>query len=251
MLKDDSLRNELAGHPYPVLFASVGGAHLYGFPSPDSPYDIRGAHLLPLAQIVGLKKGPETAEHSAVREGIKISMATQDLHKFIRHMLKRNGAALEQLFSPLVVQDSPDYLDLAELGKGCITRHLVQYYLDSAETQWKLFQKENPPKVKPLLYVFRTLLTGIHLMQSGEIQCNLLALNQQFRLGFLDDLVSFRLAGAEKGKVEEPRLDLMEKEYRRLLGTLEIEGERTTLPEEPSTAPGLHDLLVRVRLNRA
>jgi len=25
--------------------------------------------------------------------------------------------------------------------------------------QWRLFQKEDPPKVKPLLYVFRVLLT--------------------------------------------------------------------------------------------
>ena len=40
-------------------------------------------------------------------------------------------------------------------------------------------------------------------------------------------------------------LDLVEKEYRRLLGALEIEGERTTLPEEPTSVQGLHDLLVR------
>ena len=34
--------------PYPMLFATVSGAHLYGFPSPDSDYDLRGVHILPL-----------------------------------------------------------------------------------------------------------------------------------------------------------------------------------------------------------
>jgi hypothetical protein len=29
-------------HPYALLFATVSGAHLYGFPSADSDYDLRG-----------------------------------------------------------------------------------------------------------------------------------------------------------------------------------------------------------------
>jgi hypothetical protein len=35
----DLLRAEAARHPYKLLFATVSGAHLYGFPSPDSDYD--------------------------------------------------------------------------------------------------------------------------------------------------------------------------------------------------------------------
>ncbi len=31
----------VAAQPYPLLFATIGGAHLYGFPSPDSDYDLR------------------------------------------------------------------------------------------------------------------------------------------------------------------------------------------------------------------
>ncbi len=54
-----------------------------------------------------------------------------------------------------------------EIAAQCITRHHAHHYLGFAETQWKLFQKENPPRVKPLLYVYRVLLTGIHLMQTG------------------------------------------------------------------------------------
>lgn len=250
-MNENSIRQELAAHPFPLVFATVSGAHLYGFPSPDSDYDLRGVHLLPLAQVVGLRKGPETVERSGVRNGMEMDLVSQELHKFIRLMLKRNGHVLEYLYSPLVIHSSPEHKELLELGKGCVTRHHIDHYLGFAEKQWKLFRKEKPPRVKPLLYVFRVLLTGIHLMRTGEVLSNLSILNQEFRLGFIDDMLDFKLAGEEKGRLDEPRLDLMEKEYRRMLGTLEIEGERSSLPPEPSSAGGLHDLLVRVRLGQA
>jgi predicted nucleotidyltransferase len=53
--------------PYPLIFATVSGAHLYGFASVDSDLDVRAAHLL----------------------------------------TTRNEYVLEQLLSPLVVATSP------------------------------------------------------------------------------------------------------------------------------------------------
>jgi uncharacterized protein len=44
---DRRVTNEIASQPYPLLFATISGAHLYGFPSPDSDYDLRGVHILP------------------------------------------------------------------------------------------------------------------------------------------------------------------------------------------------------------
>ena len=38
---------------YPMVFVTVSGAHLYGFPSPDSDYDLRGVHVLPIRDVVG------------------------------------------------------------------------------------------------------------------------------------------------------------------------------------------------------
>ena len=51
---DYRLHRIVAAQPYPLLFASISGAHLYGFPSPDSDYDLRGAHVLPLKNVIGL-----------------------------------------------------------------------------------------------------------------------------------------------------------------------------------------------------
>jgi hypothetical protein len=35
MTIDPRLRRIVAAQPYPLLFATISGAHLYGFPSPD------------------------------------------------------------------------------------------------------------------------------------------------------------------------------------------------------------------------
>ncbi len=37
---NETLQVEVREHPYPLLFATVSGAHLYGFPSPDSDFDL-------------------------------------------------------------------------------------------------------------------------------------------------------------------------------------------------------------------
>ena len=49
-------------HPRPLIFATMSGAHLYGFPSADSDWDLRGAHVLPLPEVVRLEPGMETIE---------------------------------------------------------------------------------------------------------------------------------------------------------------------------------------------
>jgi hypothetical protein len=51
------LRRQVDAHPYPLVFATISGAHLYGFPSPDSDFDLRGLHLLPLEQVVCMAPG--------------------------------------------------------------------------------------------------------------------------------------------------------------------------------------------------
>lgn len=247
MLKMELIQEELRAHPYPLLFATISGAHLYGFPSPDSDYDLRGVHVLPLTEIVGLRMGPETVERSGIRDGVEMDVVTQEMRKFIQLMLKRNGYVLEQLFSPLVMHTSSEHQELIELGRRCITRHHFHHYHGFAENQWNLFKKEQPPKVKPLLYVFRVLLTGIHLMRTGVIEANLVALNGEYKLEFLKDLIALKLEGPEKGRIQGAQIDSIEKEFQRLLNTLDEEAGKSRLPEEPSSFDDLHAFLVRLR----
>lgn len=248
MIEDPRLRKQVAEHPFPLLFATISGAHLYGFPSPDSDFDIRGVHLLPLEEVVGLRTGPETVERSGVHDGLEIDLVTHDARKFFGLMLKKNGYVLEQLLSPLVVFTTPEHDELQAIGRDCVTRHHAHHYLGFAETQWRLFLKETPRRVKPLLYVYRVLLTGLHLMRTGEVEANLLHLNELERLPYLPDLIHRKISGTEHGHLPEADVDFHEREYQRLQAELEAAFRASTLPEVPSESARLNELLVRLRL---
>jgi predicted nucleotidyltransferase len=245
---DPRIHRQINEHPYPLLFSTISGAHLYGFPSPDSDFDLRGVHLLPLEEIVGLQDGRETIEKSGIYDGMEIDLVTHDAEKFFGLMLKKNGYVMEQVLSPLIVLTTPEHEELKAIAPDCLTKHHAHHYLGFAATQWKLFGKETPPRVKPLLYVYRVLLTGIHLMRAGEIQANLVVLNETFKLPYIPELVERKVSGTEKGTLDQADLAFLEREYERLRVELERAFEESHLPENPSGAAALNDLLVRLRL---
>ena len=250
MTIDARLHRIVAAQPYPLLFATISGAHLYGFPSPDSDFDLRGAHVLPLGAVVGLDVRDETVQDSRVIEGLEMDIVSHDVRKFFRLLLKKNGYVLEQLYSPLIVHTTPEHAELKAIAHGCITRRHSHHYFGFVETQWELFLKATPRRVKPLLYVYRVLLTGIHLMRTGEVKANLVTLNEEFRLPYLADLVARKLAGPEKSTLEEAGESFHQAEYERLRGELQSAHDASRLPEVPSeeTKAALNDLLVRIRL---
>jgi predicted nucleotidyltransferase len=246
---DPRLLRVVNQQPHPLLFVTISGAHLYGFPSPDSDYDLRGVHCLPLATVVSLEEGALTIEQSTIVEGLEIDLVTHDVKKYFEMVLKRNGYVLEQILSPLIVQTSPEHAELKAIAQRCITRHHVHHYLGFATTQWRLFQKEEPKRIKPLLYTFRVLMTGIYLMQTGKVEANLVTLNRIFQIPQLDSLVDCKVRGSEQATITDRDLPFLTQEFTRLFGQLEAEQARTSLPDTPIAKAELNELLVRIRLN--
>ena len=249
MIPTDQLQTVLFDQPYPLLFVTISGAHLYGFPSPDSDYDLRGVHVLPLRDVIGLESARDTIEATAGPGGIDLDLVTHDACKFFRMLLKRNGYVLEQLYSPLILHTTPEHDELKHIAHGCITRHHAHHYLGFARRQWELFNTDQ--RVKPLLYTYRVLLTGIYLMRTGTVEANLVHLNGHFKLPYIDELIAQKTSGPEKAAVEGTDLAFHEHEYEHLTATLEAARDASALPEEPRTRRELNELLVRLRLDQA
>jgi uncharacterized protein len=155
---------------------NINGAHLYGFPSPDSDYDLRGVHVLPLKDIVGLPARQDTIEVTELRDGLELDLVTHEVEKFFRLLLKRNGYVLEQLCSPLVLTTTPAHAELLALVPRLLTRNHAHHYMGFATTQWGLFAKETPRRVKPLLYVFRV---SVGTVQKIRLTVNVYRLHQK------------------------------------------------------------------------
>jgi hypothetical protein len=243
----DKVKKAAAEHPYPLLFATVSGAHLYGFPSLNSDWDLRGVHVLPMHQIAGLGPVEETIELSHNDE-IELDLVTHDAKKFFMLLLRPNGYVLEQLLSPITVVTTPEHEELKHLARHCLTRHHAHHYLGFADNQWKQFHSEETPRIKPLLYTFRVLLTGIHLMRTHEVEANLVQLNQLYSLSYIPDLIERKRAGAEQETLTRDESEMYEQEFVALRDRLTEEASRTTLPDAPSARPALNELLVRLRL---
>ncbi|MFJ8138406.1 DNA polymerase beta superfamily protein [Streptomyces sp. NPDC096013] len=242
---DIDLRPVVAEQPDPLLFATVSGAHLYGFPSRDSDVDLRGVHLLPAAELVGLREPDETRSRMWLRDGVEMDLVTHDLRKFVRLMLRRNGYVLEQLLSPLVVHTTDAHQELAALAPDVLTTHHAHHYRGFAVTQWRLFEKTG--ELKPLLYTFRALLTGIHLMRGGEVQAHLPTL-----LGLVEappyvtELIEAKAEREHGGAdVDHARVQA---DVEGLHGELDEAQGASALPDAPTAYDALHDFVVRVRL---
>lgn len=231
--------------PYPVLFATVSGAHLYGFASVDSDLDLRAAHLLPAAEVVGLHSGPDTLQHTGVRDGVELDVVSHDLLKFAKLLTGRNGYVLEQLLSPLVVVTTAVHAELKTLATGLVTRHHAHHYLGFAAGQEKLYGRTG--QLKPALYTLRVLLTGIHLMRTGQVETDLRVLGTQ--LAYLPDLIAAKQE-AEHGPLPEGAARHLDRDIPRLRAGLETARDASPLPAHaaPATIDALHDLVVRTRL---
>ncbi|WP_199551267.1 DNA polymerase beta superfamily protein [Streptomyces sp. N35] len=239
----------VAEQPDPLLFATVSGAHLYGFPSQDSDVDLRGVHLLPAEALLGLREPQETRSRMWVRDGVEMDLVTHDLRKFVRLMLRRNGYVLEQLLSPLVVHTGSAHAELAALAPAVLTSNHAHHYRGFANTQTRLFEKTG--ELKPLLYAFRVLLTGVHLMRSGQVVADLPTLIALVNApGYLPELIEAK-ASAEHGAADVDRVRVAA-DLEALHVVLDVAQEGAALPAEPdpSAYDALHDFVVRARLGK-
>ncbi len=246
----DALRDIASKGPAPV-FAAISGAHLYGFASPDSDVDLRGAFLHTTHAMLSMFPPKETwtveEERNVGGAVMELDWVAHDLRKFARLMTQHNGYVLEQLFSPLVVVDSPLLEELRALGAGCVTRPCVRHYLGFAKGRRKRL-REPGATVKHLLYAYRVYLTGIHAMATGEVCSHLPALLAMRPNENIDALIHRKREGQEKMRLAPNEMAVHEQHLERYEAMLHEAHANSQLPMEPQNVAALDDLVVRARL---
>lgn len=241
----ESLRPILSSGPVP-LFATVSGAHLYGFASADSDVDIRGAFVRSLDSVLGLGPHKDTWEIADTRDGLEVDWVAHDVLKFVTLMTKRNGYVLEQLYSPLVVLGG-DWLDeLRELGKASVIRPLYYHYRGFYHNQHKLIVA-GQFTAKAMLYAYRVLLTGIHVLRTAQIEANLPALLRSHPQDGVETLLELKRQGKEKALLAEDQLHFHLAALAELETRLDRAFQESPLPESVDNYEALSDYVVRVR----
>jgi predicted nucleotidyltransferase len=86
-------------------------------------------------------------------------------------------------------------------------------------------------------------------MGTGRVEADLVRLNEEFKLSYLDDPIARKLDGAEKTTLEDADLVFHQREYNRLRRELEDAHQTSRLPENHSCKSALNDLLLRLRMD--
>lgn len=151
-----------------------------------------------------------------------------------------------------MIETGDDHEALKVIATTCITRGHAAHYMGFADQQWRLLERKGiirklGPTVKAVLYVYRVLLTGIHLMRTGAVEANLLLLNEEFGLRQIPGLVERKIVGSEAELLSSSELASHEREYHRLRDVLEEAAAASRLPDQPHGRDALNALLLHVR----
>lgn len=243
-------QKSLSAHPPGrVLFSAISGGHMYGFPSPDSDLDVRGCHVLSLEDVIGLQAPKETFELMGEWvEGVEIDWVSHDLRKYLGLLMKNGGYILEQIFSPLVIEEGEYLGELRQLGRDAMTRRVHHHYHGFFRRQREIVALERPLHAKSVLYMFRVVMSGIHLLQTGRVETDIKVLDQAFEIPYLEDLWLAKCMDREKATVAESERETYLADADQLAERMSDAVARSPLPEELQNRAALDDFLRRQRL---
>ena len=242
----DLVRRFLARHGPPgAVLAGVTGAHYYGFPSPDSDVDLKGIHVAPTRDVVSLKPPASSVDYLDDFEGVEVDYTSHELAFALGLLVKGNGNILERILSPFQALDSAPVLDLQELARGAVSRRFFHHYRGFFGRMRDDWLKAEPKTVKGLLYAFRSALTGIHLLRTGECVGDVTELAARHGFPRVSDLVARKRAGREHGEMHDGGdFDL---DLGRLESLLEQAHSDSPLPAAAANTGDLNDFLVAAR----
>lgn len=244
-IMDRVLAEEEARREHLVVYLS--GAHAYGFPSPDSDLDLKAIHIAKTRDLVGIAVPPPTVDRAEVIEEVEIDYTSNELAHALAGILDGNGNFLERVLgrtSPLV---SPLLAELAPIVQRSLSRRVHRHYRGFAQNQLRFLEKE--PTAKKLLYVLRTGLTGIHLLETGELEADLSRMMGRYGLDDAAALIERKRSGERIGLDPElvtawrPRIDA-------LFARLDAAKEKSVLPEAPPNEDEVLAWLVATRKKR-
>lgn len=229
------------------LVVYLGGAHAYGFPSPDSDLDLKAIHIAPTVDLLGFEVPSPTVDRAEIVDGVEIDYTSNELSHALAGILNGDGNFLERVLGRMVAHESKLLAELRPLVSRSLSRRVRRHYRGFALNQLRLAEKE--PTAKKLLYVLRTSLTGLHLLETGQLEADVTRRLDTYGLTHAAELVARKRAG-ERVAIDPELLVSWRPRIDALFARLDASVERSPLPTEPPNEGELRDWLLSVRKSR-
>ena len=228
-----------------ALCVAVTGSHAYGFPSQDSDLDLKGIHVAPTAALVGLEPPRETIDVITEFDGVEIDYTSHELGFALRLLVRGNGNMLERILSPFQVVRSDRREWLQGLTRAAVCKRFHRHYRGFFGRCQQECRKAPVRTAKDYLYAYRSALSGIHLLQTGECVLDVEVLAREYGFDAVPDLLALKRGGTEL----EPAADASrhEEDWPRLEVLLDSSYRDSRLPEAAPNIDALSAFLVDER----
>lgn len=152
-----------------ILLACETGSRAWGFPSPDSDYDIRMIYVHPTDWYLSLTEKKDTIER--MLEDNELDITGWDLRKTLRLLWKSNPPLLERIQSPILYRYNEAFsAEINGLATDCYSRiATMHHYLSMARTCYEEVVSEEKFKLKKFFYALRTATVGKWILEREEI----------------------------------------------------------------------------------
>ena len=150
-----------------IIFACESGSRAWGFPSPNSDYDVRFIYIHPIDKYLSIDNPPF---HLTFPIDDELDLHGWDLKKTLQLIRKSNTTPFEWLQSPIIYQQNAAIAE--PLWQLCAeffnARGNIFHYLGIAKSAWQSSQGQQIG-VKKLFYVLRPLLCAKWCLEKQQI----------------------------------------------------------------------------------
>ncbi|GAB3241229.1 nucleotidyltransferase domain-containing protein [Hymenobacter seoulensis] len=142
-------------HGVRVLYACESGSRAWGFPSPDSDYDVRFIYCHPTSWYLTLEEGPDTLNFPVDE---LLDLGGWELRKALKLLRSSNASLFEWLQSPIVYQEALDFRALLQplLPRTFNLRAGLHHYLGLVRRGLEADFTTPEVRIKRLFYALRS-----------------------------------------------------------------------------------------------
>ncbi|MBK8443173.1 MAG: nucleotidyltransferase domain-containing protein [Sphingobacteriales bacterium] len=243
----EKLRNVEKEYNIQILLACETGSRAWGFPSPDSDYDVRFIYKHHKDWYLSLSEKKDTIE--LMFDNNEMDLSGWDLRKTLNLLWKSNASLLERIQSPVVYIENQAFLEgIKNLATTCYSKiATMHHYLSMAKNMYGEVQQKEEVKLKKLFYALRTATACEWILEKETmppIAFGIMLENLNFSTHFkekINDLIAL------KATKSETYLHFQEKEINQYIEKiiLKAENEAKSLPASKGQIEDLNSFFVK------
>lgn len=151
-----------------ILYANESGSRAWGFPSPDSDYDVRFIYVKPMESYLSIKNEKDFMSFPINDE---LDVYGWDIKKVLQLVYKSNTTPFEWLQSPIVYMEQDGFKEnLFALCQNYFNaKGNVHHYVGIAKNAFSGLNDNHEIKIKKLFYVLRSLLSAKWCIEKNKI----------------------------------------------------------------------------------